>query len=167
MRFDHAEVRFDARVVTRSGRARPAEELRDAQLEEVLASRAGAHRGAAIAEGLGPCVARLIEQAFVGQALIPELLYVVTPERVLHVPGDALSALVIAKLPFDVPSNPIIAARSETFENSFVDYSVPEATLRFRQDFGRLIRTFYQRLTQAGKPFKVALLPVCEGCSPS
>lgn len=63
----------------------------------------------------------------------------------VDVPGDSLSALVIAKLPFDVPSDPIIAARSEMFENPFADYSVPEAVLRFRQGFGRLIRSKQDR----------------------
>ena len=63
----------------------------------------------------------------------------------VDVAGEALSALAIAKLPFDVPSDPIIAARSETFENSFMEYSVPEAILRFRQGFGRLIRTKQDR----------------------
>lgn len=59
----------------------------------------------------------------------------------IDVPGEALSVLVIAKLPFDVPSDPIIAARSETFEDPFNQYALPEAILRFRQGFGRLIRT--------------------------
>jgi ATP-dependent DNA helicase DinG len=59
----------------------------------------------------------------------------------VDVPGQALSVLVIAKLPFDVPSDPIVAARSETFEDPFYQYSLPEAILRFRQGFGRLIRT--------------------------
>ncbi len=59
----------------------------------------------------------------------------------VDVPGEALSALVIVKLPFDVPSDPIIAARSESFDNPFAEYSLPEAILRFRQGFGRLIRT--------------------------
>lgn len=59
----------------------------------------------------------------------------------VDIPGEALSVLVIAKLPFDVPSDPIIAARSETFEDPFSEYSIPEAILRFRQGFGRLIRT--------------------------
>ncbi len=59
----------------------------------------------------------------------------------VDVPGEALSALVIVKLPFDVPSDPIIAARSESFENPFAEYNLPEAILRFRQGFGRLIRT--------------------------
>lgn len=59
----------------------------------------------------------------------------------VDIPGEALSVLVIVKLPFDVPSDPIIAARSETFEDAFNEYSLPEAILRFRQGFGRLIRT--------------------------
>ncbi len=59
----------------------------------------------------------------------------------VDLPGDTLQVIVIAKLPFDVPSDPIIAARSETFEDSFNQYSLPEAILRFRQGFGRLIRS--------------------------
>lgn len=55
--------------------------------------------------------------------------------------GEALSCLVIARLPFSVPSDPIFAARSETFDDSFAQYAVPEAVLRFRQGFGRLIRS--------------------------
>ena len=56
-------------------------------------------------------------------------------------PGEALSVLVIVKLPFDVPSDPIVASRAETFEDPFFQFSLPEAILRFRQGFGRLIRT--------------------------
>jgi ATP-dependent DNA helicase DinG len=63
----------------------------------------------------------------------------------VDVPGEALSVLVIVKLPFDVPSDPIVAARSETFEDPFNEYSLPEAILRFRQGFGRLIRTQQDR----------------------
>ena len=59
----------------------------------------------------------------------------------VDIPGEALSILVIAKLPFDVPSDPVIAARSESFEDPFQQYSLPEAILRFRQGFGRLIRS--------------------------
>lgn len=58
----------------------------------------------------------------------------------VDVPGPALTALLIAKLPFDVPTDPIFAARSETYESPFFEYSIPEAVLRFRQGFGRLIR---------------------------
>ncbi|MDX1600420.1 MAG: helicase C-terminal domain-containing protein, partial [Anaerolineales bacterium] len=59
----------------------------------------------------------------------------------VDVPGQALSVLAIIRLPFDVPSDPIIAARSEMYEAPFNQYTVPEAVLRFRQGFGRLIRT--------------------------
>ena len=59
----------------------------------------------------------------------------------VDVPGDALSVVVITKLPFDVPTDPLIAARSEMYENSFNEYYLPEAILKFRQGFGRLIRS--------------------------
>jgi DNA polymerase-3 subunit epsilon/ATP-dependent DNA helicase DinG len=59
----------------------------------------------------------------------------------IDIPGVALSALMITRLPFPVPNDPIIAARSETFNDSFRDYMLPEAILRFRQGFGRLIRS--------------------------
>jgi DNA polymerase-3 subunit epsilon/ATP-dependent DNA helicase DinG len=89
----------------------------------------------------------------------------------VDVPGEALSVLAIARLPFDVPSDPIIAARSETYELPFEQYSVPEAILRFRQGFGRLIRTksdrgavvnFDRRLLtkRYGKAF-IDSLPMC------
>ncbi len=63
----------------------------------------------------------------------------------VDVPGAALSAVVITKLPFDVPTDPLIAARSEMYEDSFNEYYLPEAILKFRQGFGRLIRTAADR----------------------
>ncbi|NLE45148.1 MAG: DEAD/DEAH box helicase [Chloroflexi bacterium] len=59
----------------------------------------------------------------------------------VDVRGEALSCLAIAKLPFDVPSDPVFAARAETFDEPFFEYAVPETILRFLQGFGRLIRT--------------------------
>jgi ATP-dependent DNA helicase DinG len=59
----------------------------------------------------------------------------------VDVVGPALSALVMVRLPFAVPSDPVVAARSETFEDAFTNYQVPDAILRFRQGFGRLIRS--------------------------
>ena len=55
--------------------------------------------------------------------------------------GDALRVLLVARLPFNVPSEPVFAARSEQYENSFNQYAVPQAILKLRQGFGRLIRT--------------------------
>jgi predicted DnaQ family exonuclease/DinG family helicase len=59
----------------------------------------------------------------------------------VDVVGEALSCLAIARLPFSVPGDPIFSARSETFDDPFGQYAVPEAVLRFRQGFGRLIRS--------------------------
>lgn len=59
----------------------------------------------------------------------------------VDIQGEKLSVVVIIKLPFDVPSDPIIAARSESFDEPFSQYSLPEAILKFRQGFGRLIRS--------------------------
>jgi DNA polymerase-3 subunit epsilon/ATP-dependent DNA helicase DinG len=59
----------------------------------------------------------------------------------VDIPGESLSALVITRLPFAVPTEPIFAARSETYTDSFKNYAVPDAILRFRQGFGRLIRS--------------------------
>jgi Rad3-related DNA helicase len=62
----------------------------------------------------------------------------------VDVPGEALELLLITKLPFDVPTEPLIAARMEKIKqsggNPFMDYAVPEAIIKFRQGFGRLIR---------------------------
>ncbi len=63
----------------------------------------------------------------------------------VDIPGNALSVLVIARLPFSVPSDPVIQARAETYEDPFRDYQVPQAILRFRQGFGRLIRSSTDR----------------------
>lgn len=63
----------------------------------------------------------------------------------VDVVGPALSCLVIVHLPFSVPSDPVFAARSRTFDDPFGEYAVPEAVLRFRQGFGRLIRSCSDR----------------------
>ncbi len=63
----------------------------------------------------------------------------------VDVPGTSLSVVFITKLPFDVPTDPLIAARSEMYEDSFNEYYLPEAILKFRQGFGRLIRTSSDR----------------------
>ncbi len=58
----------------------------------------------------------------------------------IDLPGDELSCLLIVRLPFAVPSDPLVAARSADLEDAFTDYTLPDAILRFRQGFGRLIR---------------------------
>ncbi|MFN8532364.1 MAG: helicase C-terminal domain-containing protein [Dehalococcoidia bacterium] len=63
----------------------------------------------------------------------------------VDIPGDALSVLVITRLPFGVPSDPVFAARQEGFADGFNQFAVPQAILRFRQGFGRLIRSKQDR----------------------
>jgi DNA polymerase-3 subunit epsilon/ATP-dependent DNA helicase DinG len=59
----------------------------------------------------------------------------------VDVVGDALSCVIMPRLPFSVPSDPVFEARSELFEDPFRQYAVPQAILRFKQGFGRLIRS--------------------------
>ena len=63
----------------------------------------------------------------------------------VDIPGDALQNVIIPKLPFGVPDHPLLEARlariRENGGNPFMDYQLPEAVLKFRQGFGRLIRS--------------------------
>jgi ATP-dependent DNA helicase DinG len=58
----------------------------------------------------------------------------------VDLPSGVLKALVLTRLPFQVPSDPIVKARSDQYEDAFKEYSIPQAVLRFRQGIGRLIR---------------------------
>jgi ATP-dependent DNA helicase DinG len=82
---------------------------------------------------------RLVEQF----KLVPNAVLMGTASfwQGIDIPGDALQCVVIAKLPFAVPDEPITEARMERLKNPFYEYQVPQATLLFRQGFGRLIRT--------------------------
>lgn len=67
----------------------------------------------------------------------------------VDIPGDSLRAVVITRLPFTVPDRPVVAARLRAIDqeggNSFQEYSIPQAILRLKQGFGRLIRTSKDR----------------------
>jgi ATP-dependent DNA helicase DinG len=67
----------------------------------------------------------------------------------VDVQGDQLSLVVVDKLPFAVPNDPIVAARMRALEsegrNAFMEYQVPEAVIALKQGFGRLIRSLQDR----------------------
>jgi ATP-dependent DNA helicase DinG len=67
----------------------------------------------------------------------------------IDVAGDALRCVIMVKLPFKVPNEPIVAARTEFIlqegGNPFIEYSVPNAIVKFKQGFGRLIRNRWDR----------------------
>ncbi|HUQ40865.1 MAG TPA: helicase C-terminal domain-containing protein, partial [Candidatus Limnocylindrales bacterium] len=59
----------------------------------------------------------------------------------IDLPGEILECVVIARLPFAVPDDPLVQGRSERYEDPFREFHLPQVALRLRQGFGRLIRT--------------------------
>jgi Rad3-related DNA helicase len=95
----------------------------------------------------GEAAAPLAHEFRVGEGMV--LLGAASFWEGVDFPGAALEVLVIARLPFSVPTDPIVAARSEDIQerggDPFRDLLLPEALLRFRQGIGRLVRTAEDR----------------------
>jgi ATP-dependent DNA helicase DinG len=93
-------------------------------------------------QGDGLSRGRMLERFKDGEKMV--LFGVETFWQGVDVPGDALTTVILVRLPFPVPSDPLVAARMEDVERNggsdFNDYMVPEATIKLRQGFGRLIR---------------------------
>jgi ATP-dependent DNA helicase DinG len=81
----------------------------------------------------------------------------------VDVPGDQLSCVIVDRLPFAVPSDPIVAARVRALQdegrNPFSEFQVPEAVLALKQGFGRLIRTKTDRGVLALLDTRISRMP--------
>ena len=92
-----------------------------------------------LAQGVDGSPRQLLESASASRDTV--LLATSSLWEGVDLPGDLLRVVVLARLPFNVPTEPVFAARSEHFSDPFIQYAVPQAVLRFRQGFGRLIRS--------------------------
>lgn len=140
------------------------------QTYEALRAPLEAERIMLLGQNIDGSRARLLEAFRAGPRAV--LLGTASFWEGVDVVGEALSCLVIARLPFSVPTDPVFAARSEQFDEPFRDYAVPQAILRFKQGFGRLIRSHSDRgvcvvldrrlvSKRYGRAF-VASLPPCQ-----
>jgi len=109
------------------------------QTHEALRAPLEAQRVVLLGQNIDGSRARLLETFRAGPRAV--LLGTNSFWEGVDVVGEALSCLVIARLPFAVPTDPVFAARSELFDDPFRQYAVPQAILRFKQGFGRLIRS--------------------------
>jgi len=93
---------------------------------------------AVLAQGVDGSRRALLERFAAGRAV---LLGTQSFWEGIDLPGDILQCVVIARLPFAVPDDPLVQGRSERYEDPFREFHLPQAALRLRQGFGRLIRT--------------------------
>lgn len=100
-----------------------------------------------LVQGKGGGKSRLLEEFKMTESAV--LFATASFWQGVDVKGEALSAVIIDKLPFQVPSDPLVAARTahiqNTGGNAFSEYQVPNAVLRLKQGFGRLIRSTTDR----------------------
>ena len=81
----------------------------------------------------------------------------------VDVPGEQLSCVIVDRLPFAVPSDPIVAARVQALQdegrNPFAEFQVPQAVLALKQGFGRLIRAKTDRGVLALLDTRISRMP--------
>jgi DNA polymerase III epsilon subunit family exonuclease len=109
----------------------------------LLQDRLDARGIASLAQGLDG-TRRQILQSFLAD---PRTVLLATSSfwEGVDIPGDRLRCVVIDKLPFPVPTDPLVRARSEQLRDPFGEYILPVAVIRLRQGFGRLIRSASDR----------------------
>ena len=109
-------------------------------MREVGAQLAGLEDSgiAVLTQGLDGSRRAILERFAAGRAV---LLGTQSFWEGVDLPGDQLRCVIIAKLPFPVPDDPLIQGRSERYDEPFREYQLPLAALRLRQGYGRLIRT--------------------------
>ncbi len=105
---------------------------------ERLAARLDGSGVVALAQSTGGSRRALLERFAQGHAV---LLGTASFWEGVDLPGDLLRCVVVVKLPFPVPDDPVVAGRAERYDDPFREYHVPVAALRLKQGFGRLIRT--------------------------
>ncbi len=109
------------------------------QAYEYLRAELASQDISVLGQGIDGAAGRLIEMQRSNPRTV--LLGAATFWEGVDLAGDALRVLVIPRLPFAVPTDPIVAGRGETYEDPFGEFTLPESLLRFRQGLGRLIRT--------------------------
>ena len=106
-----------------------------------VAARLGALENdglAVLVQGVDGSRRALLERFALGRAV---LLGTQSFWEGVDLPGDVLRCVVIVRLPFSVPDDPLVQGRAERYDDPFRDFQLPQAALRLRQGFGRLIRT--------------------------
>lgn len=143
--YDPAFVDQAADVIAEVGRALGGRTLAlftaHTMLRAVYARLPGRLDGTAVvalAQGTGASRRTLLERFAQGEAV---LLGTASFWEGVDLPGELLRCVIVVKLPFPVPDDPVVAGRAERYEDPFREYHVPIAALRLKQGFGRLIRT--------------------------
>jgi ATP-dependent DNA helicase DinG len=114
------------------------------RVKQLLSRAPGEMRYPLLLQGTAP--KRVLLEQFQSDEMAGAVLFATSSFwQGVDVPGEKLSAVIIDRLPFAVPSDPVVKARVESLRdgggNPFYDYQVPDAVIALKQGFGRLIRS--------------------------